>query len=511
MPIIVYHQNNKVVEVNLDGQIIEFSQKSIGDTLFQIAEKYLDHLIIWCRLDLKSNLNHSNLKEIFHHNKIMASYELSTKSFLPDTIDYVDESLFLNIKKDISYATWMMSGDIGGIHSSVLELLKHKVKLDSNFDYFLHSIAKLAMQNGLFCYSDPLLLKDFSKTVERKQNNNFLVFRFVKQHYRTRWVFLLFLDLFLYEKKFSILPLIVSLFFRRRTLNENLLDSILVESRRKVIDKKSIDVIIPTIGRKQYLYDVLKDLSNQTHLPENVIIIEQNPDLNSFSELNYLTNETWPFTIKHTFTHQAGACNARNLALAQVESEWVFLNDDDNRFDRDLIAKTFENINSYGCLAASTFYPVKGEELREKKICQSSIFGSGNSFIKSTALDKVSFNKSLEFGYGEDSEFGIQLRKIGFDVVYFPTLTINHLKAPMGGFRTKPVFAWQNKAVQPKPSPTIMFFKLNNITLKQLRGYKTILFFKFYKVQKIKNPIKYFLNFQAQWKSSLYWAGQLKK
>ena len=29
----------------------------------------------------------------------------------------------------------------------------------------------------------------------------------------------------------------------------------------------SIDVIIPTIGRKDSLYDVLKDLSVQTHSP----------------------------------------------------------------------------------------------------------------------------------------------------------------------------------------------------------------------------------------------------
>jgi hypothetical protein len=30
-------------------------------------------------------------------------------------------------------------------------------------------------------------------------------------------------------------------------------------------------VIIPSIGRKQYLYDVLQHLAKQTHLPLNVI------------------------------------------------------------------------------------------------------------------------------------------------------------------------------------------------------------------------------------------------
>jgi GT2 family glycosyltransferase len=39
---------------------------------------------------------------------------------------------------------------------------------------------------------------------------------------------------------------------------------------------------------------------------------------------------------------------------------------------------------------------------------------------------------ALEFGYGEDTDFGMQLRNKGFDVIYFPDLKITHLKAPMG-------------------------------------------------------------------------------
>lgn len=508
--IVVYHQNNRIVEVSFEDKSTIFFQETVAFNLFKIGEKYPEELIVWCRLDFKSNLNHTKLKEIFHHKKIMASYKLSSISFLPESIEYVDESPFLNIKKDVSYPTWMMSEDVGGIYASVLNLLKDKISTNSSFDYFLHSMAKLAMLGGLLCYSEPLLVKDYSDVKVKNKKNDFLTFRFVKQHYRTRWVFILFLDLLFYEKKFAVFPLITSFIFKRRYLNEDLLDKISVQSNRKVTEKKTIDVIIPTIGRKKYLHDVLKDLSKQTHLPESVIIIEQNPDLSSESELDYLNNENWPFIIKHTFTHQTGACNARNLALAEVHSEWVFLNDDDNRFESDLIEKTFENITQYGCLSVLTFYPDAQQKLVKRKICQASIFGSGNSFIKATALKKVKFNKSLEFGYGEDTEFGIQLRNAGFDVIYFPNLLINHLRAPMGGFRTKPILAWKDEIIQPKPSPTIMFLKINNSTLKQVLGYKTVLFFKFYKVQEIKNPIKYFSSFRAQWKSSLLWAERLK-
>jgi hypothetical protein len=57
-----------------------------------------------------------------------------------------------------------------------------------------------------------------------------------------------------------------------------------------------------------------------------------------------------------------------------------------------------------------------------------------------------------------DNDFGMQLRNQGVDVLYLPEPKILHLKAPVGGFRTKPKLAWENDEIQPKPSPTVMLF-----------------------------------------------------
>ena len=121
-------------------------------------------------------------------------------------------------------------------------------------------------------------------------------------------------------------------------------NSISVHSSITVVDKFTIDVIIPTIGRKKYLYDVLKDLANQTVVPKNVIIVEQNPDEGSKSELDYLQNQSWPFLIKHTFINKTGACNARNMALQQIESDWIFMADDDIRFEKDILETTLKEM-----------------------------------------------------------------------------------------------------------------------------------------------------------------------
>ncbi|MCR9183722.1 MAG: glycosyltransferase family 2 protein, partial [Flavobacteriaceae bacterium] len=82
--------------------------------------------------------------------------------------------------------------------------------------------------------------------------------------------------------------------------------------------------------------------------------------------------------------------------------------------------------------------------------------------------------------------------------------------APVGGFRTKPKQAWDFEEIQPKPSPTVLLFYIKHRTREQIQGYKTTLFFKYYKQQSLKNPLAYFKTFKKQWQKSVFWAKQLK-
>ncbi len=311
------------------------------------------------------------------------------------------------------------------------------------------------------------------------------------------------------KKKITLLPLIKSLFYKQLSTTFNL-QQIPIQSTKSVINKREIDVIIPTIGRKQYLYDVLKDLATQSILPKNVIIVEQNSLKTSKSELDYLTNEAWPFKIKHTFTHQSGVCNARNLALSQVESEWTFLGDDDNRFDSNLIETLFNRINQYGVQVGTTVYLQKNEVQTYLKTAQTSIFGAGNSIIKSSLIQQVKFNLNYEFNYGEDTDFGMQLRHLGEDVVYFADIKIDHLKAPIGGYRTKVSHPWSEDEIVPKPSPTIQLLYQTYFTPEQLLGYKLLLGLRSFKSSANKNPYTYLKQYKKQWERSQFWSKKLQ-
>lgn len=510
--IVIYHNSKRVTRVVSDTlEVIDFdSSNSIASVLMHIALQFPNKSIAWCHQDYEGFVNWNEFPKVLHHNKIMVSFSPSIQIYLGREIGYVEESPFINVNKLVSYPTWQMSSGIGGMQASVLVQFKGKIKECRNFDYFLNSMAKLGMPLGLCCYSEPKLFKTFPECPQPKATI-FTLFQFVYQHYKTRWLILLLLNLMVYEKRLPIFAFLKAFFCRKRNTIAISLDSIVVQSSKEVVNEATVDVIIPTIGRKPYLYDVLKDLALQTHLPKQVIIVEQNPMKGSESELDYLKNENWPFKIKHTFTHQAGACNARNLALSKVDSEWVFLNDDDNRFEANLIKKAIENIIKYGEKCITTSYIQPHEKSQHFSVHQTGIFGSGNSFVKTELLRKVSFDKALEFGYGEDTDFGLQLRKIGVDVIYFPDLNIVHLKAPIGGFRTKPVLQWHKEVIQPKPSPTIMYVKQKYDTKEQILGYKTVLFFKFYKRQNSRNPFLYLRKMKRQWDKSVFWANQLRK
>ncbi|MFT5252761.1 MAG: GT2 family glycosyltransferase [Flavobacteriales bacterium] len=509
--IVVYHQNNRITKVisTTNEYISVEKDKSIAEGMMALANQFPTAKIIWCHQLLENSLNLNEIEVLFHHNKLMLSYGTAKTSFLGSRIGFAEESPFIKVNKKCTYPTWLMSGDVGVIHASVLNLIGAKIKAESNFDYFLNSVAKVGMILGLLCYSEPKLLSYTSPAIKDHKANLYVLFRFVKQHYKMRWIVLLFFNLFIFEKQLPLFPFLYSLFFKNRKKTGINLDSILVKSDLAVVGNKLIDVIIPTIGRKQYLYAVLKDLARQTHLPVNVIIVEQNPQEDSVSDLDFLTKQTWPFNIKHTFTHQSGACNARNLALSQVESEWVFFNDDDNKFSSDLIEKVFEKAEQYGAAIITTAYLQEHEMQVYILVHQSGIFGSGNSFVKVSCLAAVSFDMALEFGYGEDTDFGMQLRNKGFDVIYFPDLKITHLKAPMGGFRIKVIRLWENEKIQPKPSPTIMYVFLKHYTQEQLLCYELVSFFKLIKKESIINYLVFFKEFQKKWKLSLYWASQL--
>ena len=505
------HDGKKPLKIcDSQRQSIDFKlETSIAKTLITLAKAFPDALLIWCDEAYFDAVNHTELPTIFHHNYIMASYAVSKKPYISDSIGYVEQSVFLKVNYEVTYPTWLMSSDVGGISAAFLSGVSNAIHPDENFNYFINSLAKLAMPKGVFCYSAPNLLKhSVALKTEAFQASNALMFKFVKQHYKWFWTLVLFVSFIIYEGKWPVVSFFKSIIYKRKTLDLPVVD---VKTNLDTTVDRRMDVIIPTIGRASYLGDVIKDLAAQSLLPIHVIIVEQNPEPDSTTALDFILEASWPFQIKHIFTHQTGACHARNLALDLVESPWVFLNDDDNRFGSDLLETVFNKFEQYGIASLITLYIQENERLQFPFIHQTGIFGSGNSFVKTSVLKDVRFSKALEFGYGEDFDFGMQLRNKGVDVIYFPDIKITHLKAPTGGFRLPVKHVWDSEAIPPKPSPTIMYNYLRHYTHQQLLSYKFVLFLKLLKKTPFLAYRTYVKRFKAAWNASVFWANTLEE
>ena len=504
--ILLVHRNEVVTAV-IDCQnddSISTSLKKPMDTLFYLANNYQERILVWCHDDLKEFINFEEIKTSFHLKNMMMSY--SKRQYLPVQIGYVEDTPFLKVNKSVKYPTWLMNSDVGAIYSTQLLKFKNQVNLNESFSFILNSIAKLGMPNGLFCYSEPNLITKKIINETETPASTFQLFKFVKQHYKNVWSVLLLINFIINDCRFPFFSFIRTILIQKLKF----LSSFNLEPLEKLDFKDvTIDVIIPTLGRRDFLHDVLLDLKKQILLPKQVIIIEQNEDENSKTELNFISNKTWPFKITHKFIHQIGACNARNLALKKVTSDYVYLADDDNKFDSNLLKDIIHEMQYYNFKVITMSYLQKDEVEKHNKPIQWGTFGGGSSVISSEFLNTVLFNMAYELGYGEDTDFGMQLRNLGADIIYTPDIKILHLKAPIGGFRTKFAHAWEKDVLLPKPSPTVMLNRKENSTKQQLLGYRTTLFFQFYKQQKTKNPFKYFSIFKKQWRVSETWANRL--
>ena len=511
--IVLVHNNKEVVKLYSrdKGTQIDYNpKKALANILYDTANRFPDELLIWVHQDFKDAVNFDNLDAIFHHKLIMTSYAVNEHYSIPEQIGYVEQKPYTNVCRDVSFPTWLMSTDIGGIYAETLNTIK-SVKEYRDFGLSLCSFAKQAMPKGLFCYSEPSLLVGQKERISKdKKLAIFSLFKFVRQHYKFIWIINLFMCFVIFENRLPLMSFLRSLIYKR-IIPKIDLKNIHVKSKREEKLKREIDVVIPTLGRKECLNNVLKDLANQTIQAINVIIVEQNSNPYATTELDYLIDKNWPFKIKHQFTHQIGACNARNIALNLVESDWCFLADDDIRFDKNLIENAFVIIDKYGVQVINVLCLQPKEKQAYFLTAQTDIFGSGSSILDSSLFNKISFDKAFEFGFGEDSDFGMQIRKQGVDVIFTPDIKITHLKASSGGFRNKVKQPWGQETIQPKPSPTMMLFFRKHLNKYQLSGYKYTLFVKFYGKQNTKNPLRYIKTMERQWRYSIYWSSFLIK
>lgn len=504
--IVVYHNNQRVQRVLHNETPLEVFDlsASICAVITALTLQFPDDLLVWCNEEVSQELELSAVSNLLQLPQEIISFQPSYGGYFGPNIEWVEESIFVSVPKNTRYTTWMLSSCVGAMQASLWMQLATHINPKDSFAYTLHSIGKRAQSAGLFCYSEPALLRT---TLNKNYTSatQIELYRFVKQHYKSLWVWVLFWQQLRQQGQFNVLPLLCTWFLAR-------LKPIALKIPEQFSSKPAqlaISVLIPTLNRPQYLADFLADLQAQTLVPKEVVIIEQISDQQGESQLIDLVAQAWNFKIKHLIIYQLGVCNARNLGLSQVTGDWVFFADDDIRIAPTFLAESATKINQNKAQAVSFACVSPTQKSVEKPVIQWNAFGGGSSLVSKSALKECQFSMVFEHGFGEDLDFGMQLRQAGTDILFFSTPAITHLKAPAGGFRLSKTLAWQTDPIQPKPAPTVMAYIQKYYTAPQRKTYKLMLLLKYYPKQSLKNPIRYYRQFEQQWKQSVYWASKL--
>lgn len=263
----------------------------------------------------------------------------------------------------------------------------------------------------------------------------------------------------------------------------------------------SVSYIIPTMLRQTYTLQLLNDLSNQNYKPSQVIVVDATPY--EERDENTYQNRSYPFDLKVIWQQSKGSCRARNEAIVLSTGEYIIFGDDDIRIPENFIENHIRFLQTYN-VGACNGLDIRADhheqnlddlklKLKQMKPSQfiggcSQMFSNANSCVKRELVNKLVGNDvNFDGGYGEDSDFGMSLSKIGVIVLANPFAVNLHLKPPSGGYRfwgtqakiigkKRKVQPWELdtpvKNIKPVPSPTIMYGILKHYTPKQLIEYK---------------------------------------
>jgi glycosyltransferase involved in cell wall biosynthesis len=259
--------------------------------------------------------------------------------------------------------------------------------------------------------------------------------------------------------------------------------------------------IIPTLFRQEYTLQLLGDLTRQNYLPAQVIVIDATPQSERDEKL--YQSKKYPFELIVKWQETEGSCRARNEAIAFCTSDYIFFGDDDIRIPADFIENHIRLLETYqagacnGLDIRADHYSQDLNDLKNKLakldskrfiVGNAQSFSNANSCAKKIYVDQLVGNDvNFDGGYGEDSDFGMSLTKIGVTVLNNPFSVNLHLKPSSGGYRfwgsqakimgkKRKRQPWELdvtiKWVRPVPSPTIVYGIIKQFKPQQLVEYK---------------------------------------
>ena len=204
-------------------------------------------------------------------------------------------------------------------------------------------------------------------------------------------------------------------------------------------DLPGISIVVPTLGRKKELYDLLESI--YLHISDihyELIIVDQNRD----DLLKDLQRNIAITSIKHFHVNFSGAAQARNFGVKYATMPYVFFADDDMKFISDSLERALIFLEEHkefcavsGCMVNEnnemtiSCFSQKAHSLDLKKHFRG-YFVESSLLFRSDLFTKYEFDENLGCGRFHGAEEGADLvfrmLSSGENIYYNPDLKYYH-------------------------------------------------------------------------------------
>ena len=203
---------------------------------------------------------------------------------------------------------------------------------------------------------------------------------------------------------------------------------------------KNFTVVICTYRRQYLIYECLENILNNSLLPNQIIVVDQNYDFLTYNKIiNLFKSKNYKNYLIIRNLIQRGLTRSKNLSLKHVNTKYVFFVDDDlilkknyffeniklifkkraqgvcgviSNYESNFIKDFFYYIFNFSIFKDNRYY-FKNYRKLKKQFTHSKVFQlpGGMTCFENKIFKQLSFDEKFIIHNYEDVEFNIRLRK----------------------------------------------------------------------------------------------------
>jgi GT2 family glycosyltransferase len=222
---------------------------------------------------------------------------------------------------------------------------------------------------------------------------------------------------------------------------------------------ETLTVVIPTYQRPVWIRRAVRSLAAQTRVPDEVLAVVRDTDLPTHDAVATLQRDSLPFPLRRETVSDPGFMPPVKLGLAKAQSEIVAVMDDDAEAETDWAARLLshyaeQNVGAVGGRVVNSTEegPLPAPDADRvgyitfwgrfvgKMYCRPTFdhpvdvdfMPGGNMSFRREIARRIEFDMQLNrnVAQGYEIDVGLQVRQMGWRIVFDPRLIIRHYSAP---------------------------------------------------------------------------------